>query len=84
MILEARDLHCGYGADEIVHGVDVEIAQGSVVAVLGPNGSGKSTFLKAILGYLRATRGAVRSPVATSSGSVLARSRRSASATCRS
>ncbi|MBV8791185.1 MAG: ATP-binding cassette domain-containing protein, partial [Pseudolabrys sp.] len=43
MILEARDLHCGYGADEIVHGVDVEIAEGSIVAILGPNGSGKST-----------------------------------------
>ena len=84
MILEARDLHCGYGADEIVHGVDVEIAQGSIVAILGPNGSGKSTFLKAMLGYLRITRGACASPVATSSGSVPARSRRSASATCRS
>jgi branched-chain amino acid transport system ATP-binding protein len=60
MILETRGLHCGYGADEIVHGIDVEIAQGSVVAILGPNGSGKSTFLKAILGYLRVTRGSVR------------------------
>jgi branched-chain amino acid transport system ATP-binding protein len=60
MILETRDLHCGYGADEIVHGVEVQVAQGSIVAILGPNGSGKSTFLKAVLGYLRAPRGTVR------------------------
>lgn len=60
MILEARDLHCGYGADEIVHGIDLDVAPGSIVAILGPNGSGKSTFLKAVLGYLRITRGSVR------------------------
>ena len=60
MILETRDLHCGYGADEIVHGIDLDIAAGSIVAILGPNGSGKSTFLKAVLGYLRITRGSVR------------------------
>jgi branched-chain amino acid transport system ATP-binding protein len=59
MILAARDLHCGYGADEIVHGVDLDVAAGSIVAILGPNGSGKSTFLKAVLGYLRITRGSV-------------------------
>jgi branched-chain amino acid transport system ATP-binding protein len=60
MILEARDLHCGYGSDEIVHGIDLDVAPGSIVAILGPNGSGKSTFLKAVLGYLRITRGGVR------------------------
>jgi ABC-type dipeptide/oligopeptide/nickel transport system ATPase component len=60
MILEARDLYCGYGADEIVHGIDLDVAPGSIVAILGPNGSGKSTFLKAVLGYLRITRGSVR------------------------
>lgn len=60
MILEARDLHCGYGADEIVHGIDLDVAPGSIVAILGPNGSGKSTFLKAVLGYLRVTGGGVR------------------------
>jgi branched-chain amino acid transport system ATP-binding protein len=60
MILEACDIHCGYGADEIVHGIDVDVAVGGIVAILGPNGSGKSTFLKALLGYLRVTRGTVR------------------------
>ena len=60
MILETHDLHCGYGPDEIVHGIDVEVAEGSIVAILGPNGSGKSTFLKAVLGYLRVTGGGVR------------------------
>ena len=60
MILEVRGLHCGYGADEIVHGIDLDVAAGSIVAILGPNGSGKSTFLKAVLGYLRLSRGSVR------------------------
>jgi branched-chain amino acid transport system ATP-binding protein len=60
MILEARDIHCGYGADEIVHGIDLAVDAGSIVAILGPNGSGKSTFVKALLGYLRITRGSVR------------------------
>jgi ABC-type branched-subunit amino acid transport system ATPase component len=58
-ILAAHNLHCGYGADEILHGIDLSVEKGSIVAILGPNGCGKSTFLKTALGYLKPTRGSV-------------------------
>jgi ABC-type branched-subunit amino acid transport system ATPase component len=59
-LLKTVELHCGYGADEIIHGVDFEVAPGEIVTILGPNGCGKTTLLKAILGYVRATRGSIR------------------------
>jgi ABC-type branched-subunit amino acid transport system ATPase component len=59
-ILSASNLRCGYGADEVLHGIDVSIEQGTIVAILGPNGCGKSTFLKTILGYLKATSGTIQ------------------------
>jgi branched-chain amino acid transport system ATP-binding protein len=59
-LLATNDLHCGYGADEVLHGIDLVVERGTIVAILGPNGCGKSTFLKAVLGYLRASRGSIR------------------------
>jgi ABC-type branched-subunit amino acid transport system ATPase component len=58
-LLEARALHCGYGADEIVHGVDLTVDPGEIVALLGPNGCGKTTFVKGILGYVKVSRGQI-------------------------
>jgi branched-chain amino acid transport system ATP-binding protein len=48
VLLEIRDLHAGYGALEVLRGVDIDVAPGELVAVLGPNGAGKSTLLRAI------------------------------------
>jgi ABC-type branched-subunit amino acid transport system ATPase component len=59
-LLRTVGLHCGYGTDEIIHGVDLEVAPGEIVAVLGPNGCGKTTLVKSILGYVRATKGEIR------------------------
>jgi ABC-type branched-subunit amino acid transport system ATPase component len=59
-LLRTVGLHCGYGADEIIHGVDLEVAPGEIVAILGPNGCGKTTLVKSILGYVRATKGEIR------------------------
>jgi ABC-type branched-subunit amino acid transport system ATPase component len=59
-ILRTVGLHCGYGSDEIIHGVDLEVAPGEIVTVLGPNGCGKTTLVKAILGYVRTSKGEVR------------------------
>ena len=51
-LLNVVALHCGYGADEIIHGVDLHVAPGEIVTILGPNGCGKTTLVKAILGYV--------------------------------
>ena len=58
-LLVVRDLCAGYGDEDILHGVSIEVAPGSIVAVIGPNGSGKSTLLKTIYGLLRPRRGTV-------------------------
>lgn len=51
-VLRIARLRCGYGAAMVVHGVDLEIGAGEVLALLGKNGMGKSTLLKAVMGFL--------------------------------
>jgi branched-chain amino acid transport system ATP-binding protein len=58
-ILVVRDLQVGYDQTQVLFGVDLEIADGEIVALLGTNGSGKSTLLKAISGLLMSSGGAV-------------------------
>ena len=60
VLLSVRGLAAGYGAVEVLHGIDLEVAAGEIVAVLGSNGAGKSTLNRTISGVLRATRGAIR------------------------
>jgi branched-chain amino acid transport system ATP-binding protein len=59
-IFELRDIRAGYGPIEVVHGVSLEVAAGSVVALLGPNGGGKTTLLNVCAGTLAPTAGEVR------------------------
>jgi ABC-type branched-subunit amino acid transport system ATPase component len=59
-LLATQELHSGYGADEIIHGVDFSVEPGRVVTILGPNGCGKTTFVKTILGFVKATKGEIR------------------------
>jgi ABC-type branched-subunit amino acid transport system ATPase component len=59
MLLEAQDVHSGYGEMEILHGVSMTLDKDEIVTVIGPNGAGKSTLIKTIFGLLRATQGHV-------------------------
>jgi ABC-type branched-subunit amino acid transport system ATPase component len=59
-LLSVERLHCGYGSNEIIHGIDFHIDPGEVVTILGPNGCGKTTFIKALMGYVRSTQGRIR------------------------
>lgn len=58
-VIELRGLRAGYGSIEVLHGVDLVVPGGSIVAVLGPNGAGKTTMLKAISGVVRPSGGSV-------------------------
>ncbi len=58
-LLEVSDLHAGYGKAEVLRGLSIEAAAGSVVTVIGPNGAGKSTMLGALMGLLP-SRGGLR------------------------
>lgn len=53
-LLAVRGLRAGYGAVEVLHGVDLDGAAGTIVAVLGRNGAGRSTLLRALIGLLPA------------------------------
>lgn len=53
-ILKVQQLHAGYGKAEVLHGINLEAAKGSVITVIGPNGAGKSTFLNSLMGILPA------------------------------
>ncbi len=58
--LECNDLHVSYGQVEVLFGVDLEISQGEMVALLGVNGAGKSTVLRAICGLIQPTKGSIK------------------------
>lgn len=58
-VLELRDVRAAYGQIEVLHGVDLVVPRGTVVALLGPNGGGKTTTLKVISGQLASTAGCV-------------------------
>jgi len=58
-MLRLQDLHGGYGPVEVLRGVSMEVAPGSVVALMGANGAGKTTAMRLISGLLRPSRGSV-------------------------
>ena len=53
-ILQVRGLHAGYGSIRVLHGIDFEVEDGEIVALLGANGAGKTTTLRALSGMIPA------------------------------
>ncbi|WP_028357268.1 amino acid ABC transporter ATP-binding protein [Brackiella oedipodis] len=47
-MIKVRNIHKSFNNHEILHGIDLDIAKGSVVVILGPSGSGKTTFLRCL------------------------------------
>jgi len=60
MLLEARNLHVGYGDASAVWDVSLDVDAGEIVSVIGPNGAGKTTLINAIAGLLRWRSGDLR------------------------
>ena len=58
-LLAISGLHAGYGETEVLHGIDLAVGAGEIVAVLGSNGVGKSTLNRTISGILRARQGSI-------------------------
>jgi len=54
-VLTTSGLRAGYGRTEILHGLDLRVCEGEIVAVLGPNGAGKTTTLLAVAGVIDST-----------------------------
>ncbi|MES2529466.1 MAG: ATP-binding cassette domain-containing protein, partial [Pseudomonadota bacterium] len=59
-LLEARGLEAGYGASQVLFGVELDIPAGQVTTLLGRNGMGKSTTIKTLIGAIGLRKGSVR------------------------
>jgi energy-coupling factor transport system ATP-binding protein len=60
VLVKFKDVAFGYEAErEVLHGINLEINRGDVIAVLGPNGAGKTTFVKHAIGLLKPKSGSV-------------------------
>lgn len=58
-LVELRGIRAAYGNIEVLHGVDLQLRAGEIVALLGPNGAGKSTTIKVLSGLMPPTGGQI-------------------------
>ncbi len=58
-MLELTGIRAGYGRVEVLHGIDLRVAEGEIITIIGANGAGKSTLLKAISGVVRLAGGSI-------------------------
>jgi branched-chain amino acid transport system ATP-binding protein len=59
-LLEVRAIHTYYGESHVLHGVDLSVVEGQVVALLGRNGVGKTTTVRSIVGFTPPRRGDIK------------------------
>ncbi|HRM20822.1 MAG TPA: ATP-binding cassette domain-containing protein, partial [Trichococcus flocculiformis] len=58
-MMEVRNIHKRFGKQEVLKGIDMDVAKGEVVTLLGPSGSGKTTFLRCLNFLERADEGSI-------------------------
>jgi polar amino acid transport system ATP-binding protein len=58
-VVRAENVHKYFGRNEVLRGINLEVARGEVICILGPSGSGKSTFLRCINHLERTNRGRI-------------------------
>ncbi len=58
-VLKIKDLHGWYGESHVLHGIDLEVANGEVVTLLGRNGAGRTSTLRAICGLIGKRSGSI-------------------------
>ncbi|HEX7890114.1 MAG TPA: ABC transporter ATP-binding protein [Ramlibacter sp.] len=58
--LHIEDLHAWYGESHVLHGVNMRVDEGEVVALLGRNGAGRTTTMRAVVGLTGARKGSIR------------------------
>jgi branched-chain amino acid transport system ATP-binding protein len=59
-LLRIDGLRAGYGAGEVLRGIDLELQKGQVLGLLGRNGVGKTTLLHSIVGFIRPGAGSIQ------------------------
>jgi branched-chain amino acid transport system ATP-binding protein len=58
-VLAIQDLRAGYGEDQVLHGIQLDVKPGELVTLVGRNGAGKSTIMRSIMGILRKRSGSI-------------------------
>lgn len=58
-MLRIEDIHTYYGDSYVLQGISLELAEGSVIAILGRNGMGKTTLIRTIIGFMYPRRGRI-------------------------
>ncbi|MEQ8341041.1 urea ABC transporter ATP-binding subunit UrtE [Marinovum algicola] len=58
-MLNIKELRSSYGESEVLHGLDLDVAPGEIVAIMGRNGMGKTTLMKSLMGLVPPRHGSV-------------------------
>jgi urea transport system ATP-binding protein len=58
-MFEVRNLSAAYGQSEVLHGIDLSVGRGEIVALVGRNGMGKSTLMKSLIGVMPSRSGQI-------------------------